>query len=124
MANYIYTNDGELMHYGVPGMKWGVRKDYDPNERSKYTKKYYDYSPNTFVEVKDENNNTRPWYQLRYLKEVAENFDEILESTGHKLVSEITYEHDPSMWSDGFMQTSISSIRDAYNEYRDSEEWD
>lgn len=26
MANYIYTNDGELMHYGVPGMKWGVRK--------------------------------------------------------------------------------------------------
>lgn len=31
MANYIYTNDGlvnteELAHYGVPGMKWGVRK--------------------------------------------------------------------------------------------------
>lgn len=26
MANYIYTNDGELMHYGVPGMRWGVRK--------------------------------------------------------------------------------------------------
>ena len=32
MANYIYTNDGlinvdELMHYGVPGMKWGRRKN-------------------------------------------------------------------------------------------------
>lgn len=25
MANYIYK-DGELMHYGVPGMRWGFRK--------------------------------------------------------------------------------------------------
>lgn len=25
MANYIYK-DGELCHYGVPGMRWGVRK--------------------------------------------------------------------------------------------------
>ena len=32
MSNYIYTNDGlvnvdDLMHYGVPGMKWGHRKN-------------------------------------------------------------------------------------------------
>ena len=32
MSNYIYTNDGlvnvdELMHYGVPGMRWGHRKN-------------------------------------------------------------------------------------------------
>ena len=31
MSNYIYTNDGlvnvdDLMHYGVPGMRWGHRK--------------------------------------------------------------------------------------------------
>ena len=26
MSDYIITNDGELMHYGVPGMKWGVRR--------------------------------------------------------------------------------------------------
>jgi hypothetical protein len=26
MADYIYTNDGELMHWGVKGMKWGVRR--------------------------------------------------------------------------------------------------
>lgn len=25
MADYIYK-DGELMHYGVPGMRWGVRR--------------------------------------------------------------------------------------------------
>ena len=27
MADYIVTKDGELMHYGVKGMKWGVRRD-------------------------------------------------------------------------------------------------
>lgn len=26
MSDYILTSDGELMHYGVPGMKWGHRK--------------------------------------------------------------------------------------------------
>lgn len=25
MSNYVLTTDGELMHYGVPGMKWGKR---------------------------------------------------------------------------------------------------
>lgn len=26
MSDYIVTKDGEFMHYGVPGMKWGHRK--------------------------------------------------------------------------------------------------
>ena len=26
MSDYILTRDGELMHYGVIGMKWGVRR--------------------------------------------------------------------------------------------------
>ena len=29
MADYIYK-DGELMHYGVPGMRWGFRKKSQP----------------------------------------------------------------------------------------------
>lgn len=48
MSDYILTSDGELMHYGVPGMKWGVRKRYlnddgSLNDRGikKYAKKGY-----------------------------------------------------------------------------------
>lgn len=26
MANYVYTTNGELKHWGVKGMKWGVRR--------------------------------------------------------------------------------------------------
>ena len=33
MANYIIYN-GELYHYGVPGMKWGVRKGADLARKS------------------------------------------------------------------------------------------
>lgn len=30
-----YNKDGELRHYGVKGMKWGVRKEYEPVGRKK-----------------------------------------------------------------------------------------
>ena len=35
--------DLELKHYGVKGMRWGVRKDRDPNTRLniKYEKGFY-----------------------------------------------------------------------------------
>lgn len=48
MSNYIYTNEGlvnadELMHYGVPGMRWGRRKSsyvyaYGQNPKNGYQK--------------------------------------------------------------------------------------
>lgn len=34
MSDYIITN-GELKHYGVPGMKWGVRKQYYSDKRTR-----------------------------------------------------------------------------------------
>ena len=43
MSNYILTADGELYHYGVPGMKWGQRKASYAAEKSSYksSKKTY-----------------------------------------------------------------------------------
>ena len=40
--NYILTSDGELYHYGVKGMKWGVRrtkKTSSQEDERKFTKK-------------------------------------------------------------------------------------
>jgi hypothetical protein len=38
MADYIYCN-GELYHYGVKGMKWGVRKNKTATSITKHTVK-------------------------------------------------------------------------------------
>lgn len=32
MENYVIAKNGELYHYGVKGMKWGVRKDRNNKE--------------------------------------------------------------------------------------------
>ena len=45
MADYILSKDGELMHYGVKGMKWGVRRyqNADGSLTAKGMKRYVDY---------------------------------------------------------------------------------
>ena len=40
MSNYIITNNGELYHYGVKGMKWGVRNKNRNNLTDRQIKKY------------------------------------------------------------------------------------
>ena len=46
MADYIMTKDGELKHYGVKGMKWGVRRyqNADGSLTAKGMKRYVDYN--------------------------------------------------------------------------------
>ena len=45
MSDYIYTSDGELYHYGVPGMRWGVhraRRKLEANEKLRKKALNYD----------------------------------------------------------------------------------
>ena len=39
MSNYVITEGGELKHYGVIGMKWGVRKGRTQQAYAKASKK-------------------------------------------------------------------------------------
>ena len=38
MSEYIVTKDGELKHYGVVGMKWGIRRARRKDAKSTYKK--------------------------------------------------------------------------------------
>lgn len=57
MTNYILTNDGELKHYGVIGMKWGQRKaqkagtsyTYKSHGQKKWEKKLAEIKAETHI---------------------------------------------------------------------------
>ena len=38
MSDYIVTKDGEFMHYGVVGMKWGIRRARRKDAKTAYKK--------------------------------------------------------------------------------------
>lgn len=91
----MYNN--ELYHYGVPGMKWGVRKSRQNNKSvSRKSKKSEDYlrskqlkkkklSEMSNAELKELNNRMQLESQYKNLK--RQNI-----STGQKFIKDVSYE--------------------------------
>lgn len=129
LHNGIFYSLSELTHYGVQGMKWGVRRyqnedgtltaegekrlklggyageDDDPmNYRNtKYGRNAYDYAKRW-----EKDYGYIPINRLRF-----DTGYEDLRDRGREYVS------DDYDWN----RTSMDSIYDSYREYRDSEEW-
>jgi hypothetical protein len=53
MSEYIYISDGDLYHYGVLGMKWGVlRSNYKTAQRDRLYKKALNYDKKSAIMTK------------------------------------------------------------------------
>lgn len=73
MTNYIYYNQ-ELYHYGIPGMKWGIRRyqNYDGSyikaglKRYNSSKEIYEKKREEYKRIKNNKNASR--YEKRYAK--------------------------------------------------------
>ena len=51
-----YVNQTELYHYGIPGMKWGVRKAAKMYANYRITKYGIDYAKNKLSNIRNSNN--------------------------------------------------------------------
>lgn len=82
MSDYIYTSDGELYHYGVPGMRWGVRRaKYKLAANEKLRKKALNYdkraanltkkSEKAHAELDLESSNRKATKAAKYEKKAA-----------------------------------------------------
>lgn len=133
------TPVSELFHWGVPGMKWGVRryqnKDGTLTELGKNRLQGWDSSLERDISMQKAAeragytrfHNTKLW---------ADGIiDEYMDKYGSTPINRLTFEYHPedeTHYGRGrdyitedydWNNTSLDSIYDAYNEYRDSEDW-
>ena len=116
-----------LKHYGVPGQKWGVRKDDDDDpasfmKRGKSILQGYD----GYDESDDYNGYaTNPHKAEQYVYSWHHKYGSIP-------VNRLRYEYNDDRYSSGsqyvsdfdWNRTSLDNIYDSYREYRESEDWD
>ena len=57
--NYVISSEGELYHYGVPGMRWGHRKTHNSSNNGGYKKRIKDAISNKIDEKKTQRRERR-----------------------------------------------------------------
>lgn len=115
----------ELYHYGVEGMKWGIRKDDDPvsitNRGKRFLQGYDGYDESDDYDGYATSPSKAEKYAHRWYRKY-----------GSIPVNRLRYEYSDDRYSSGshyvsdfdWNRTSLDNIYDSYQDYRDSEEWD
>lgn len=131
MSKYVIVHgqlrelsDDELMHYGIKGQKWGVRRYQDEDgsltQLGRSRLRGYD----------DVNDDDIYSYSDRMQK--AEAYANSWERKyGSVPINRLRFEYDDDRYSSGrdycsdydWNRTSLDKIYDSYNEYRESEKW-
>ena len=113
MAAYIGLSESEveLYHYGVPGMKWGVRKDdYDPKDEAPYGRKKQDKVLSTLKEARKSDLK----YNKRYLKALSKS----LAAKEIKRQSKVKYKEAKSSGDKVAKATAKAKYKQAKRDYR------